>query len=249
MSFDISDNSALQTACVIEARSFKYKAKIASVSPLAKRNEFELSGRCFLGISLENSHFYPQKLAGILEWISRRFAQCTVLVGDSIHRLTLQSVHNLQPPVAMVAALALGERFIRENQPVFDRFSTATRFRFLTCHGVQAQVGYQYFHRQLLQLYRTDARFNQSVKRFAEHYLRKKFDLLEPSEWARQVAFSADYFLEEFAIFACLQQQGHSVMIYPGSFSTLSEIAQGLHPLAPEELKALTIVSLCVKGR
>lgn len=38
-------------------------------------------------------------------------------------------------------------------------------------------------------------------------------------------------------------------MIYPGSFSTLSEIAQGLHPLAPEELKALTIVSLCVKGR
>ena len=163
MSFDISNNSVLQIACVIEARSFKYKAKIASVSPLAKRNDFELSGSCFLGISLENSHFYPQKLAGILEWISRRFAQCTVLVGDSIHRLTLQSVHNLQPPVAMVAALALGERFMRENQPVFDRFSTATRFRFLTCHGVQAQVGYQYFHRQLLQLYRTDARFNQSV--------------------------------------------------------------------------------------
>lgn len=47
MSFDISSNSVLQTACVIEARSFKYKAKIASVSPLAKRNDFELSGSCY----------------------------------------------------------------------------------------------------------------------------------------------------------------------------------------------------------
>ena len=73
--------------------------------------------------------------------------------------------------------------------------------------------------------------------------------MLEPAERARQVGCSADYFLEEFAIFACLQQQGHSVMVYPGSFSTLSEIAQGLHPRAPDELKALTIVSLCVKGR
>ena len=249
MSFDLNNNLPQPAACVIGARSFRYKAKIASVSPLEKRNGFELSESCFLGISLENSHFYPQKLAGILEWIARRFTRCTVLVGDSIHRLTLQSVHKVQPSVALAAALELGERFLQENRPVFECFSSATRFNFLTCHRVQEQVGYGYFHRELVQLYRTDARFNQSIKGFAEHYLRKKIDVLEPAERARQVGFSADYFLEEFAIFACLQQQGHSVMVYPGSFSTLSEIAQGLHPRAPDELKALTIVSLCVKGR
>ena len=249
MSFDPNNNSALQAAYIGEASSFKYKAKVASVSPLEMRNTFEHADRCFLGVSLENSHFHPPKLAGILEWISRRFARCTVLVGDSIHRLTLQSVRNLQPSVAMVAALELGEVFVRNSRPVFERFGAATRFHFLTCHGVQAQADYQHFHDRLRHLYRTDARFNQSVRRFAEHYLRKKLDGLAPAEWARQVGFSADYFLEEFAIFACLQQQGHSVMVYPGSFSTLSEIAQGLHPQAPEELKALTIVSLCVKGR
>lgn len=249
MSFDSNNNFPICAAFAVDAHSFKYKAKIASVSPLEKRNDFELSESCFLGVSLENSHFYPQKLAGILEWISRRFTRCTVLVGDSIHRLNLQSVHHLQPSAALAAALELGERFLQDNQSVFERFSTATRFRFLTCNRVQAQADYPYYHRELVQLYRKDERFKQSVKRFAEDYLRKKFDVLEPAEWTRQVGLSADYFLEEFAIFACLQQQGHSVMVYPGSFSTLSEIAQGLHPLAPEELKALTIVSLCVKGR
>lgn len=249
MPFDSNNNAALHKPCAVDAQPFKYKAKIASVSPLEKRNNFELANHCFLGVSLENSHFYPQKLAGILEWISRRFSFCTVLVGDSIHRLTLQSVRNLQPTAAMAAALELGECFVQQSRPVFERFSATTRFRFVTCHRVQAQASYQHFHCRLRHLYRTDTRFNQSVNRFAEHYLRKKIDELEPEQWARQIGFSADYFLEEFAIFACLQQQGHSVMVYPGSFSTLSEIAQGQHPLAPEELKALTIVSLCVKGR
>nr|VFK08480.1 MAG: hypothetical protein BECKLPF1236A_GA0070988_1001725 [Candidatus Kentron sp. LPFa]VFK24714.1 MAG: hypothetical protein BECKLPF1236C_GA0070990_1001526 [Candidatus Kentron sp. LPFa] len=58
-----------------------------------------------------------------------------------------------------------------------------------------------------------------------------------------------DYFLEEFAVFACLQQQGLPVFVYPGSFSTLSEIAGGLHPGAPRELQDLIVVSLRLKGR
>jgi hypothetical protein len=60
---------------------------------------------------------------------------------------------------------------------------------------------------------------------------------------------SSEYFLEEFAIFACLKRQGLPVMVYPGSFSTLSEIARGEHPGAPEELRDLIVVSLHLKGR
>lgn len=247
MSFNF--NSDLYITPTHNFIDFKYKAKIASVSPFESRNDFQLSGNCFLGVSLENCHFQPEKLASILQWISRRFACCTVLVGDSIHRLTLQSIHDLQPSAALTTALHLGERFVRESQPVFEHFGALTQFRFITCHAVQAVASYQRLHAQLTQLYRTDPAFSQSVKCFAEHYLRKKLQALAPADWARRVSFSTDYFLEEFAIFACLQQQGHRVMIYPGSFSTLSEIARGLHPQAPDELKALTIVSLCLKGR
>nr|VFK65761.1 MAG: hypothetical protein BECKUNK1418G_GA0071005_106921 [Candidatus Kentron sp. UNK]VFK71559.1 MAG: hypothetical protein BECKUNK1418H_GA0071006_107121 [Candidatus Kentron sp. UNK] len=58
-----------------------------------------------------------------------------------------------------------------------------------------------------------------------------------------------DYFLEEFAVFACLQQQGLPVVIYPGSLGTLAEIAAGAHPGALRELRDFIVVSLRLKRR
>nr|VFJ98220.1 MAG: hypothetical protein BECKLFY1418B_GA0070995_11162 [Candidatus Kentron sp. LFY] len=58
-----------------------------------------------------------------------------------------------------------------------------------------------------------------------------------------------DYFPEELAVFACLKQQGLPVMVYPGSLGALAEIPEGLHPVAPRELRDLIVVSLRLKGR
>lgn len=60
---------------------------------------------------------------------------------------------------------------------------------------------------------------------------------------------SSDYFLEEFAVFCCLRDSGLPVMIYPGSFGTLSEIAAGEHEGAPKQLRDLIVVSLQLRGR
>jgi len=38
-------------------------------------------------------------------------------------------------------------------------------------------------------------------------------------------------------------------MVYPGSFSTLAEIAECQHPDAPRELRDLVVVSLNLRGR
>ncbi|GGP55453.1 hypothetical protein GCM10010278_35400 [Streptomyces melanogenes] len=47
----------------------------------------------------------------------------------------------------------------------------------------------------------------------------------------------------------CLTRRGLPVMVYPGQFSTLAEIAAGRHPQAPDELRDLTFVSLRLQGR
>ncbi|WP_328546229.1 hypothetical protein [Streptomyces platensis] len=60
---------------------------------------------------------------------------------------------------------------------------------------------------------------------------------------------SGPYFLEEFAIFCCLKDSGLPVMLYPGSFGTLSEIAAGEHEGAPKQLRDLIVVSLRLRGR
>nr|VFK57074.1 MAG: tRNA-dependent cyclodipeptide synthase [Candidatus Kentron sp. TC] len=92
----------------------------------------------------------------------------------------------------------------------------------------------------------TDFPFRDSVESFSRAYYRNRPTNLTPEQ---RIRHSVDYFLEEFAVFACLYHQGLPVMVYPGSFSTLAEIATGLHPDAPRELQDLVVVSLKIRGR
>lgn len=226
-----------------------YRAKIDSVSPASRRDTFEQHEECFLGISLENSNFVRAKLSGIVEWIARRFARCTVLVGDSIHRITLETTRGLAPDAALAEGLRLGREFTDRTRDVFDGFADRTRFSFLTCGEVQTTAAYAAYHDQLVELYRTDERFRASVESFGRKYHAKHSTGMSEAELERRIQRSSDYFLEEFAIFACLRQQGTQVMVYPGSFSTLAEIADGQHPDAPQELRDLVVVSLSLRGR
>ncbi|MEV4867775.1 tRNA-dependent cyclodipeptide synthase [Streptomyces syringium] len=230
-------------------RRTHYKAEIASVSPNSSRNTFDQYETCFLGVSLENSNFTTPKLTSMVKWISRRFGRCTVLIGDSIHRLTLESTQGMPPDHARERALRLGRRFVEAEVKVFDEYRESTDFTFLTCGEVQAGERYAEFHGKLRAFFDEDEAFRSSVESFGHAYHRKRADGISEAEWEERIRVSSDYFLEEFAIFACLKERGLPVMVYPGSFSTLSEIAKGEHPGAPEELRDLVVVSLHLKGR
>ncbi|MFE0170713.1 tRNA-dependent cyclodipeptide synthase [Streptomyces sp. NPDC059002] len=230
-------------------RRTRYKAEIASVSPESSRNTFERHDTCFLGVSLENSNFTTAKLTSMVKWISRRFSKCTVLIGDSIHRLTLESTQGMAPDRAREQALALGRSFVEAEGKVFDEYREITDFTFLNCSDVQDGEEYGQFHNKLLAFFDENEEFRSSVESFGHAYHRKRAEGIGASEWEKRIRMSSDYFLEEFAVFACLKEQGLPVMVYPGSFSTLSEIAKGRHPGAPEELRDLVVVSLHLKGR
>ncbi|MEU6994060.1 tRNA-dependent cyclodipeptide synthase [Streptomyces sp. NPDC046465] len=230
-------------------RRTRYKAEIASVSPDTSRNTFEQYETCFLGVSLENSNFTTPKLASMVKWVSRRFGRCTVLIGDSIHRLTLESTQALPPARARERALELGRHFVEAEEKVFDEYHDRTDFTVLNCSEVQSGERYAEFHSKLRAFFDEDEAFRSSVEAFGHAYHRKRSYGISKTEWEKRIQMSNDYFLEEFAIFACLKEQGLPVMVYPGSFSTLSEIAKGDHPGAPEELRDLIVVSLHLKGR
>lgn len=227
----------------------RYKAKIASVSPPAMRTQFENEDACFLGVSLENTHFSRPKLEAMLEWVARRFSRCTLLVGDSIHRITLESTRGYRPESALREALALGDRFIASNDDLVAAFRDRILFRYATCSEVQHSTDYARYHSELRAQFATDQAFRLSVRSFAQNYHRRSWDLLDADTRARRLERSCDYFLEEFAVFACLRRRGLGVMVYPGAFSTLEEIARGRHPGTCSELRGLTIVSLQIKRR
>lgn len=232
-----------------DVRASHYKAKIDSVSPVGRRNNFDRQEECFLGVSLENEMFESPKLDATLEWISRRFKKCTVLVGDSIHRLTLQSVSGLNIEHSKTRAHTLGEEFIAQTHRVFTSFSDRTKFDFLSCGAVQQWPDYQFYYSQLLHTFEANSDFCESVRQFSRRYHGRQAPDTTTHDLNERIAISCQYFLEEFAIFACLRQQGLSVMVYPGSFSTLTEIAEGSHVGVPSELRNLVVVSLHLKSR
>jgi tRNA-dependent cyclodipeptide synthase len=227
----------------------RYKAKTSFVSPVSKRDNFEKTATPFFGISLENGNFVRAKLLASLEWISNRFSKCTVLIGDGIHRITLQVNYGLDEESSIQRALKLGKSFYYNEKHVFERFKSRCEFDFLFCSDIQKSDDYKVYHDYLISLFNNDSGFRSSVRSFGEEYHSKRSTPFTPEEWEKVVNSSCAYFLEEFAIFACLFKNGFSTMVYPGSFSTLSEIAAGLHPQALDELKNLTVVSLHIKKR
>lgn len=230
-------------------RRTRYRTAIHSVSPEANRNTFEDHEACFLGVSLDNSSFTPAKFDSMLKWVSRHFSRCTVLIGDSIHRLTLASTRGMNPDQALEHALDLGRQFIHDQQPVLDSYRPLTDFTVVTCSQVQETEEYAEFHYELRTLFAKDDAFRASVEAFGRAYHAKHSPTVSAAERQQRIDTSSAYFLEEFAVFCYLTRRDLPVMVYPGQFVTLAEIAAGLHPQAPDELRDLTLVSLRVQGR
>jgi len=229
--------------------SSKYRAKINFLSPQSNRENFEEHESCFFGVSLENSNFVRPKLMASLDWISRRFPSCLVLIGDSIHRITLEATQGLDPIEAHDKALFLGSIFLARERNIFKKFEHLCNFNFVFCSEVQSYPDYQIYYTKLQELFEQDISFQASVKAFGENYHRKRRPQLSEKQWEYHIDKSSQYFLEEFAIFACLKRRNIPVFVYPGYFSTLTEIVDGKYPNALRELKELTVVSLHFRKR
>lgn len=181
--------------------------------------------------------------------MSRRFSKCKILVGDSIHRLTLESCSRMSAPEAHDRALQLGRDFMEENRDVIAGYQSLTQLEFITCHEIQQTPEYSAHHRTIADYFRRPPTFRESVESFGLRYHRNDWDMLSEGEREYRLNNSSSYFIEEFAIFACLVNRGVTVMVYPGSFSTLAEIADNKFPGVSKELESLCVVSLHFKKR
>jgi tRNA-dependent cyclodipeptide synthase len=221
-----------------------YKTKISSVAPTEMREDWCRLGNGFLGVSLQNEEFVPPKLQAMTEWLHRKFARNAVLVGDSIHRITLETVRDMPKTQSLDTAMRLGDDTVATIQGLPRGTETAI----LRCSDIQMRSDYADAREQLVRLFDADEAFRNSVLEFSKRFQRRNATAGDRIEnW--KVRRSCEYFLEEFAVFVCLVSDGFEVMAYPGAFSTLTEIVCGDHEGVPSQLKELVVVSLALKGR
>jgi tRNA-dependent cyclodipeptide synthase len=231
-----------KTACFLVPK--RYKAKLRYASPVSAKKSINNYRKCILGFSMENPSFERTKVEAMVGWINKRFEHCLVVIGDSIHRNTLQINHDIGEEEATQQAHRMAQNVAEEYRDIFERSCNACHFEYVFCSEVQKKAEYQNYHDQLWALVDKNQHFAKSVRKFAEYFVKRRNVDLE--EYFR---LSSTYLLEELAIFTCLVKQGWPVFVYPGTFGILKEIADGEHPNVPDELQSLVNIGLELKVR
>jgi tRNA-dependent cyclodipeptide synthase len=223
----------------------RYRAEVNRVVPVNKKHSFKKHNSCILGISLENKNFVTAKLVGMVDWVSRNFKSCVVIIGDSIHRHTLE-IRGIDKNYAYDKALSLGREIIDTNNPVFQSYAEYCNITIVLCSQIQTTVDYYKHYSSLRVLFENNAVFANCLRNFSETFVERNTTLGE-DYYRNSIEKSCIYLLEELAIFSCLSEQGHKAFIYPGDLRVLTEIADGLHPGTPQALQDLSCVELKIK--
>lgn len=223
----------------------RYRAEVSRVEPPNRKSQLPQQENCILGISLENKSFVTAKLVGMVDWVSRNFKNCTVIIGDSIHHHTLE-IRGVDSKYAYDKALRLGREAIDTNNPVFKSYSERCNIKVVLCSQVQTTAEYLVHYNHLYSLFQECENFARCLRSFADTFVERRDELGE-EHYQLSINRSCTYLLEELAVFACLSAQGYKVFVYPGALRVLTEIAAGLHPEAPQELKDLINVELKIK--
>ncbi|MEB3343496.1 tRNA-dependent cyclodipeptide synthase [Okeania sp.] len=230
-------------------KDHKYKASLAKVFPQSMRSSLFNNQKCVFAISLGSKNFvYSERVEACIRWISDNFKNCLVLVGDSLHRLTIEAREGIEEDLAYLKAIRTGEKFIDDHYLLFQEYSESCQFEFKMISEIGKQLDFDIYYEELQSLYGRNESFENTVNSFAEKYLNRGRPIEAGQvQDPRQKYLARRYLLEESALFACIAKQEWLVFVYPGSIKTFEEISEGLHPEVPEPLKQITWVSLGLK--
>jgi tRNA-dependent cyclodipeptide synthase len=239
----------------LDAREFLRLVRNASPIPIPTRPKYRAyasadrraNGRCILGVSLENADFHTAKLVTITDWICGHYTDCVVMLGDGLHRITLQMDTNVSESEALEYSKWLARDFVYSQLSVFSRRGSSCRFEFKFCSEIQSKQSYQNYHSELEALCEENKEFRNSIRAFSSDFLRRKPQRREHLD--THIQMSRQYILEELGVICCLAQDFPCTFVYPGSLTILEEIAEGKHPCVPACLLQMDYVELKLKGR
>jgi tRNA-dependent cyclodipeptide synthase len=225
-----------------------YRAKQERVSPRSAAPGLKNQRRCILGISLQNENFErPERLDAILDWIEVNFDECLILLGDSIHRLTLQ-IRNpgLGESEAQGRALELGRRFMATNGHLFEGHGLRCRVTPLAMSDPSYRDRHQDWIERLVAFHEGSEPYRRVVGTFASDFARRQaagYRIVAEEDLRR----ATQYLLEEAAFCGILGDQRLNVLVYPGSIDPFVAVSEGKIPDAPEPLRTLQLVGLALE--
>lgn len=192
-----------------------------------------------MGISLDNPDFYGGSLDTLLQWVTAKFEQCLIIIGDYLRRYNEQIFSGNAGQAEDFASMEAGQVFLEQNAEILKRFSEP-KVKIVRWKDCLASEQYKKAKIILDNLYKSDETFRASLQKDAFSFInrqkRKKQNPQVPMEEAIEI--SSRYLLEEVAVFSSLAELGWNIEVYPGpELGILVDVAKGNFKQIPTGLK------------
>lgn len=218
---------------------YNKKIKIISVTPRSARNLIERKRKCFIAASLNNSFFNTEKLDLLLNWTSKRFDQCIIIISDYLYRYNVEILTGKTGKDAEIEANAIGQGF----KNILDKYLSAyseEKFKVIHWKEYTQKPDFVFSLTTVEALYDSNQQFRNSVDKTAKDFI-SRLSLREVKPVIsdnKAIELSIKFILEECAVYNLLSLDGYNVDIYPGTYlPVLQDISEGKFPDAPEGLK------------
>jgi len=216
----------------------KRKIKIVRITPNVNKEDL-FNNNCFIAVSLNNPFFYGEKLKLLLEFISRKFDNCLIIIADVLYRYNIEIIEGLIGNEAIEKAKEIGKKSELEFISLIAEFEKK-KFTINHWQDFTNNDSFSSTLMQLKQMYSNNQRFNKSIcntaNEFITRLIRKSGELDTPIDKALQL--SVEFILEEMAVYNIVSSKGYYVDIYPGTYlPILQDISLGKFSDAPEYLK------------
>jgi tRNA-dependent cyclodipeptide synthase len=235
----------------LESRSENHnlpKVSLVRITPKISEQELFSHKKCYMGISLANPVFQGKALEVLLTWMTDRFDESLVVIGDYLWRFNEQIFSGLDSAQAETSAKALGDAFIEKTNELFNK-SPDEKVDLTRWESHLSSAEFLRAKKELDHLFRSDSDFRSSIERDAFSFVKRqaKQNRKFTVETEMAIELSSQYLLEEIAVFCALSEQGWHVELYPGpELRVLVDIAKGKYQHIPKGLKERINVELSV---
>ena len=209
-----------------------YKANFTNTDE-KERKEFKNS-KCVLGISVGQKYHENGKFHASIRLVNKHFGYCNILVADTLQRYTMSiKQQNIDEKEIYILSKKAGDAWIERNM----RYISELTIPYVISRWDEwlADNRYQYYSKQVSELYNNDAVYKDAVETIACDFLAKR-DSLNVKNQKLAFDLCLKYLLEESAVACLWVERGHKFDVYPSGANLVMIMA--VHKLLPKEVSA-----------
>lgn len=220
------------------------KRVVVTTTPKSARLHMNSFDRCLYGVSVGSTNKPIEEILTGYRWAQANFKRCSILLGDSLYRFTLQIQQGCNSQEAVQLALKSGSAIAEKLISFLPRLPEIIR-----CGDVLANPRFEEYHNEIQKLYQNNTVFKSSIENDANTFVSRQAskDRLALTK-SQSLDLAISYLIEEIAIYGCLAEQGWLVDVYLGKeLPTLSKIITGDIVGTTDHLSKRVNISLRIK--